>query len=349
MKKVTEGKTKICVETQQVVNKKMPSFYNPVMTTNRDFTLLVLNALEKKELTIIDPLAGTGIRSLRILKELKPEKTKKIVINDIKKGFKEKLEQNLELNKLSKEKIIIRNEDANKVLNTEGHFDYVDIDPFGTPNPFLDSAIRALNRNAILGVTATDTSALCGSYSSACKRKYWAEPLRNELMHEFATRILIRKVQLIGAQHEKALTPLVSYATDHYIKIFFESQNNKTKTDEILKKHELYKEKGPIWTGIINNHEFIKKMLNQNLEINKKTLKLLKILEEESTIQEPFFYDLHEIASQQKTKTIPRKEQLIQELQKTGYEATRTHFNENAIKTNASKKELIKKFKKIIR
>ncbi len=348
MNVITEGKTQVIVETQRIVTKKMPVFYNPVMTTNRDFTLLVLNALGKKELLIADPLAGTGIRSLRILKELRPEITKKIVINDAKTGFKENLEKNIGINNLSKEKIIIKNEDANKVLN-EGHFDYIDIDPFGTPNPFLDSAIRALNRNAIIGITATDTSALCGSYPKACKRKYWAEPLRNELMHEFATRILIRKAQLIGAQHEKALTPIVSYATDHYVRVFLQSENNKTKTDEILKQHQYYEGKGPIWTGQINNQEFIKKMQNHELEINKKTQKLLKILEEESRIQEPFFHDLHEIASKHKTKKIPRKEQIIQELRNKKYEATNTHFNENAIKTNAPQKEIEKIFKKIIK
>ena len=347
---ITEGKISIIAETKKIVDKKMPVFYNPVMIVNRDFSLLVIKALEKKDLIIGDVLAGSGIRTLRILKELEPEIVKKIIVNDIKPSFEKNFKENLKINSLNEEKIIIKSEDANKVMNSEGHFDYIEIDPFGTPNPFLDTSIRALKRNGILSVTATDTSSLCGSYPSACLRKYWAKPLRNELMHEFATRILIRKIQLLGAQHEKALTPLVSYATDHYIKVFFQSINNKTDADKLLKQHQYYEEAGPIFLGPIQNETFIKKMSESTniMTLSTKTLKLLDTLIEESKIKEPFFYDLHEIASKEKTTTIPRKENMIKKLKEKKYEATKTHFNEHGIKTNANKKEFMKLFKKLI-
>jgi tRNA (guanine26-N2/guanine27-N2)-dimethyltransferase len=337
METIKEGKAIIEIETKKVVDKKMPTFYNPIMSTNRDFTILLLSTINKEKLDIIDPLAGSGIRSIRIIKELPRNKINKIIINDIKLDFKKTITKNLEKNNINQENITILNEDANKALNTQGHFDYIDIDPFGTPNPFLDSAIRALKREAIISVCATDTSSLCGTYPKACQRKYWATPSRNELMHEFATRILIRKVQLIGAQHEKALTPIISYATDHYIKIFFKSKNSKSETDKILKQHEYYEEKGPIWTGHINDEEIIKKMIEQKnkIPITKKTEKLLELLREEAKITNNFFYDLHKHSSKQKNKTIPKTNKIIKELEKKGYQATKTHFNKNAIKTNA--------------
>ena len=348
---IQEGETSIIVETQKIVNKKMPVFYNPVMIVNRDFSLLVLQALNKKELIIGDILAGSGIRTLRILKELNKDIVKKIIVNDIKPNFKEIIQKNIELNKLENisEKIIIKNEDANTALTNDEHFDYIELDPYGTPNPFIDTSIKRLKRKGILSVTATDTSCLCGSYPKACYRKYWSKPLRNELMHEFATRILARKIQLIGAQHEKALTPLVSIATDHYIKIFFTTENNKTKTDEILKKHETYNEKGPIWLGPLHNAEFIEKMIQetQKISISKKTTKLLETLKEEAKIETPFFYDLHVLAKKMKTKTIPRIDTMMEELKKQKYKATRTHFNQNAIKTNAPQKEIETIFEKL--
>ena len=39
-----------------------------------------------------------------------------------------------------------------------GYFDYIDIDPFGSPNPFLAAAIGRITRNGIVAVTATDTA-----------------------------------------------------------------------------------------------------------------------------------------------------------------------------------------------
>ena len=43
------------------------------------------------------------------------------------------------------------------ILHSKG-FDYIDLDPFGSPNIFLDSAVKRLGRNGILAVTATDTA-----------------------------------------------------------------------------------------------------------------------------------------------------------------------------------------------
>lgn len=351
MNVIKEGESSILVETKKIVDKKMPVFYNPIMSVNRDFSLLVINALEKKELIIGDVLAGSGIRTIRILKELNKDIVKKIIVNDIKRNFEETIKENIKLNNLEnqEEKITIKNEDANKSLMSE-HFDYIEIDPYGTPNPFIDTSIRSLKRKGILSVTATDTSSLCGSYPKACYRKYWSKPLRTEIMHEFATRILIRKIQLIGAQHEKALTPLISYATDHYIKIFFITENSKTKTDEILKKHETYQDKGPIWTGLLHDEEFVKKMIKktEKMNISKKTLKLLKTIQEEAKIETPFFYDMHKIARKLKAKTIPKIETTIENLKQKKYKASRTHFNENGIKTNATQKTIETIFKKLI-
>lgn len=169
-------------------------------------------------------------------------------------------------------------------------------------------------------------------------------------MHEFASRILIRKIQLMGASHERALLPLVTYASDHYIKIFFKSKNSKSEVDEILKKHEYYEEKGPIWTGKIQSKEFIDKMIEstKNITISTKTEKLLNILRAESNIDAMFFYDIHEMASENKTKSIPKAKKIIEKLEKKGYLATKTHFNKNAIKTNAEYEEVFKIFKELV-
>ena len=162
------------------------------------------------------------------------------------------------MNKINS-KVRVFNEDANLFLLNSKGFDYIDIDPFGTPNPYLDSACKRISREGILAVTATDTSALCGTYKDACQRKYWADSKNDCLMHETGLRILIRKVQLVAAQYDKALVPIFSYSKDHYMRVFFRSSKMKNKIDEILKQHKMMGDFGPIWAGKLWDSKLAKK------------------------------------------------------------------------------------------
>src|SRR5690606_17379899 len=183
------------------------------------------------------------------------------------------------------------NDDANYFLNSNKMFDYIDIDPFGSPNQFLDSSIRHLKKKGLLAVTATDTAALCGTYPDACKRKYWANPLRNELMHEVGLRIFIRKIQLVASQYDKALTPILSYAKDHYVRVFFKSEPGKSKVNKILNEHNFFMEKGPMWTGNLNDLEVLEK-----LEKSKLILSLI----DETRVNILGFFDVHVICRELK-------------------------------------------------
>ncbi|MBI5392648.1 tRNA (guanine(10)-N(2))-dimethyltransferase [Candidatus Woesearchaeota archaeon] len=241
-KKIKEGKVFCKIYSEQKVSKELPVFYNPVMKMNRDITIELLRAQKRNHLQVADILAASGIRSIRLIKELPARKIKNILVNDCSENAVELIKENLKLNHLdfnaSKDKITVSCNDANKALLDGKGFDYIDIDPFGSPNPFIDSSIKRLARDGILAVTATDTSALAGTFENACKRKYWAKPMRNELMHEIGIRILIRKAQLIASQYEKALTPILSYSAQHYMRIFFVCEKGKEKADAINKQHK---------------------------------------------------------------------------------------------------------------
>jgi tRNA (guanine26-N2/guanine27-N2)-dimethyltransferase len=337
---ITEGRAIIKVPVVKTVSKEMDVFYNPVMKFNRDISILLLSSIDKNGLNIADPLAGSGIRSIRFLLELKKSKIKSISINDYSLSAVKSIKSNLRLNKIKiNDKIILRNEDANLfLLNSQG-FDYIDIDPFGTPNSYLDSAVRRISREGILAVTATDTSALCGTYPKACLRKYWAVPLRNELMHEVGIRILIRKVQLIGAQFNKALVPVFSYSKDHYMRIFFKVEKSKEEVDKVLKQHGHFEDIGPIWKGSLWDKKLVEKMGKGNkVEENNK---ILGIILEESRVGGIGFYDLHKIAKRYKVK-IPKKEELIKKLKKKGYKACETHFSGRGVRSDISLEKLLK-------
>ncbi|MBN2368384.1 tRNA (guanine(10)-N(2))-dimethyltransferase [Candidatus Woesearchaeota archaeon] len=347
---ITEDSAKLEISEEKKISRKLPVFYNPVMKLNRDVSVLLLNSIADIKMQIALPLAGSGIRGIRFLKELEPGKIENISFNDYKSI--ENIRQNLRLNGLLGDNIFFFSRDANLFLLESKGFDYIDIDPFGTPNPFLESSIVRLARDGILAVTATDTSALAGSSPTACLRKYWAKPLKNEFMHETGIRILIRKVQLVGAEFEKALIPIFSFSKDHYYRVFFRCEKGRQKVDKLLKYHKflLYNPKtldrkvsehnfekkydyaGPLWTGNLWDKKLVGTMLKKCDDKNKKLYSLVSLINEECRVDSVGFYDLHQLA-----KVTGKPNPKIESVLKKG-KVTRTHFLGWGVKIKCQKK-----------
>jgi tRNA (guanine26-N2/guanine27-N2)-dimethyltransferase len=294
------------------------------MKLNRDLTILLLKQFPP--LNLCDPLAGSGIRAIRFAKELKYIS---IVANDMDKKAFNLIKKNMKHNKVN---FKVCNEDANLLLLKSKGFDYIDLDVFGSPNPFLDAAIRRLSRKGILAVTATDTACLSGSSPKACIRKYWAKPIRNENMHELGLRILIRKVQLIGAQYDRAFIPIFSYSKDHYMRVFFRNVKGKHHIDNLLEMHGSL-EAGPLWLGLLWDHKLVEAMDKQ------ADIKLLKIFKDESAVETVGYYDIHKFAKKHKIG-IPRKEILLKAIQKIGFKVSETHFSPEGIRSDIDEKSL---------
>ena len=350
MDTITEASIKLKIPKSDKISKQMDVFYNPVMSLNRDISVLLLNSINKNSMQIADPLAASGVRSIRFLKELTKNKIKKICINDYSSDAIKLIKQNLTLNKIqykNNKKIKISKYDANLFLLKSSGFDYIDIDPFGTPNPFLDSACKRIARDGVLAVTATDTSALCGTFPKACLRKYWAAPKKDAIMHETGLRILIRKIQLVASQYDKALTPIFSYSKEHYMRIFLKNEKGKNKVDVILKQHGYFNNTGPMWLGDLWDFQLCSKIFNDVIKNkifkNKKDIiKFLKIIKYESKINTVGFYDSNDICSKHKIKNLSKKEIIIKKIKKLGYEASETHFKGEGIRSDIPLKELIR-------
>ncbi|PIN81840.1 hypothetical protein COV11_01000, partial [Candidatus Woesearchaeota archaeon CG10_big_fil_rev_8_21_14_0_10_30_7] len=188
------------------------------------------------------------------------------------------------------------------------------------------------------------------------KRKYLSVPLRNELMHEIGIRILIRKVQLIGAQYDKAFIPVFSHSTRHYMRVYFKHSRKKSDVDELFKNHQFFhycnfcmnhfvsmneKEEcckdmltaGPVWTGNLWEDNLVEKMI----EYSEHKF-FLKTILGESKMNTIGFYDMHKFASKLKISP-PKKELLLKH-------GVSTHFTPTGIKTKLSVKEFMKLFKK---
>ena len=363
MNTLTEGKTKIIAKLpEKDVHKQMEVFYNPIMGSNRNISILLLNSVDKIRMRIADPLAGSGIRALRFCKELEKNKIKELVVNDHKENFPEMFKENLKLNGLKTNRVSFHNLDASLFLLQQEGFDYLDLDPFGSPNPFLAAAVARISRGGILAVTATDTAALTGTYPSVTKRSYWARPLRNYLMHEIGLRILIRKIQLQGMQFDKAFVPLLCYHKDHYFRVYVRSEKGTERCDELMKQQQYFlycpqcvnfrtsifnKENcdrcgreflfaGQLWTGRLFDRELLVEMVKKNPFPEEE--KFLKMLKEESAKDLVGFYDLHEIAHRYQ-KEPPKMELVLKRLK-----AVRTQFSPTGIKTEKRVKEILKVF-----
>ena len=365
LQKLSEGKAVFYAPVEKIVSKKMGVFYNPKMKLNRDMTVIVLKSHDfGKSVRIAEPLAGTGVRSIRLLLEVQKSMIEQADINDGSDEACKLINKNLRLNRMAARASVSCGEASMFLLKSTG-YDYIDIDPFGYPGRFLHAAMQRLARGGILGVTATDLSALAGTAPKACYRKYWAKPLRSELMHEIGLRIMVRFVQLIGMQYEKALQPVLCYYRGHYMRAFFHCEKGLGRADKIGTWHgyavqckkclkietaqipamrcsscgSTAEYAGPMWLGKLNEKKLLKAMM-KNAKAEKKDGKiyaeaaeLLAVLSKEAEINALGFYDTNRLSQVLRIKP-PKKLELIQAMQKAGYRAAPTHFSPIGIRTN---------------
>lgn len=347
--------------------KNDQAFYNPEAKLSRDIGIALIFALGKNNLRAADVLSGTGARTLRLIKETPKGTFKKIFTNDINPKSTRIIKQNAKENKIS-QKIKISNNEATLFLMGLNMMDYIDIDPFGSPVPFVDTAMRRLAKGGVLAIAATDTAALTGASFQACVRKYNARPLHGEMMHEIGMRILVKKVQEIAGQHEKALTPIYCHSSNHYMRAYFKCENGAEKTKNTLSQHGFvhycyrcldrhtskYNEPkkccgapmtvaGPLWLGNLWDEQLAKKM--ERLNISPEAHKLTKNIAQESKIQSLGTFSLPHLSSVL-GKNAPKQEKVFETLQRQGYKAALSHFGKELIRTNAPLETMKKLFKK---
>ena len=137
-------------------------FFNEQMAFNRDVSVMFLRAFDK-EMTVADAMTATGSRAVRIAHEV--PKTS-VTANDISSYAIPYIEENIRINDL--DNCTASNRNLHSLL-AEHVFDYIDIDPFGSPMPFLHSSIIGCRRNGYLAITATDTAPLAGAHRDKCE------------------------------------------------------------------------------------------------------------------------------------------------------------------------------------
>ena len=361
---ITEGTTEILILPQKQ-SKKGPGtkqkepFYNPAMELNRDLSILVNQwfvSQSKGHVYLLDGLAAAGIRGVRLANEVDGDFD--VTINDWNEQAFSLIKKNVERNKLKN--ITTCQKDLN-VLLSENRYHFIDIDPFGSPVFFVDSALRSVYNNGVISCTATDTATLCGTYPKVCLRRYGARPLHSPVMKEIGLRILLGFLCREAAKYDGGIAPLISYSTDHYFRVYVKIRNGKDYANSSMKNFSIIDSQkiplssntkdavGPLWLGRLHNKEIIQELrtnlFTKTLNTKHELWKLLSLLEEEADAP-PFFYTAEGLASELNT-LVPKREHIFEKLQEMDYKAMRTHFSPTGFKTNASPVEIKKIFKEL--
>ena len=236
--KLSDNCTVINEGKAQIIVKKKNVFYNPVQEFNRDLSIVVLtnyikecltnpikkknqvgNTDKKNDIRILEALSATGLRSIRYAKEVSG--IDEIIANDISCEAVNVIKENIIHNKV--EQIVKANhEDATMTMyqNKKSKFDVIDLDPYGCPSIFLDSAVQSVKDNGLLFVTATDMAVLAGNSPETCYVKYGAISLKSKACHEIALRILLQNIAAHAGRYGKVITPILSVSADFYIRVF---------------------------------------------------------------------------------------------------------------------------------
>ncbi|RLG15107.1 MAG: tRNA (guanine(10)-N(2))-dimethyltransferase [Candidatus Nanohalarchaeota archaeon] len=350
---VCEGKANVHVYEGKIT-KKDPVFFNPEMKFNRDISVACVKVaweMSSEAWVICDLLSGCGIRGIRYLLEVPGIEF--AVLNDANPTAFEIIKRNVGLNKV--EGAEIENMESNVLLSMHGNkFNFVDIDPFGSPVPFLDNAARAVRHGGFLGVTATDLGPLAGTYPKTCLRRYGAKSLKTDVMHETGVRILVGYIIRVLSSYDKGFLPLLCFCSRHYYRIFGKVKRSRSCADKavaglgyMLYCHKCGKRKysrfnketcacgaefdyaGPLYTGGLFDDEFV-----ESIEpMDSKMEKFVDILREESKV-DGMLYDVHEICSLNKLETV-RRDCLVSCLREKDYSASGSVFGGHTVRTDA--------------
>ena len=393
---IREGKVKLLVPKLQAFVKsasdyapsKAPVFYNPIMELNRDIAVLALQAYQRMvdhEISVCEPLASCGIRGVRFASEV--QGTREVLMNDINEKAVQTALYNVYLNKVG-EKVIVENGDANLLLSDHGaphrRFDAIDLDPFGSPVPYIDSAVRALSNHGLLALTATDMAPLCGVYPKACIRKYGGKSLRTEYCHELAVRLLAGCLATMAAKHEIGMRILFSHSAEHYVRLYTVMEYGAKKADESLKSMGymlhcfkcFHRESleglsaighsgkcsecgsklslgGPLWLGRIFDSSFCQLMeeeqKHRKFKNGKRIEKILVLTKNEADA--PIGYYVVDKLCDALNLPVPSVKSVIETLRNEGFQACLTHFNPKGIRSNAlatKMKELVEEIVRLV-
>jgi len=342
-------------------------FYNPEMKFCRDVSVALIRAARAgAHARTVDATAGSGIRAIRYAREcggavgdlwlvdISPSSARAAKANAARNGVRA----------FAAPTSFARF--ANSV-RAKGGFQLIELDPFGTPVPFLHDALRLARDGTLLSVTATDTAVLCGAHPKACLKNYQAKPLNPFCCHEVGARILLGKIARAAAEFDLAALPLMALSHRHYFKVFVSLKKGAGAAAETLRKIGfishcgtcLHRETsfgvacttparctacggtlehaGPLWLGKLHDGGLLARMIAETGSSAPKLAALFTVMRAEDGLP-PLYFELPRVTERLRAGALGR-ETIASALETAGFEASRTHFHPNALKTTAPAKD----------
>jgi tRNA (guanine26-N2/guanine27-N2)-dimethyltransferase len=332
-------------------------FFNPGMALNRDLSVLLVEAFARakgREVDVADALAGTGARSLRLAREV--EAPLIVHANDGDANAVQALRKGIAANGLDTASIGVSEGDAHLFLAAR-RFDVVDLDPCGSPAPFLDAAMRSVRHGGLLCATATDTGALAGKFPRVCRRRYDAHhglhkaPWRAEV----GLRILAGALVRSAGRFERTAVPVLSIASGHWMRVVARVEDGPqgdaslkrlgsatldagTGNGRFLAPGEAAAEwAGALWTGPLHAAALLDGMADamagKTLARPKETAALLALLRQEA--EAPAFWIVPDRLQKGFRPPAPRRDAFMARLREAGFQAARSHVEPQGIRTDA--------------
>jgi len=338
-------------------------FYNPAARVSRDLTIVVLRASAAPPggWSVLDGLCGSGVRGLRVLKEV--DAVSEVVLNDGDPAAAELARH--QAARVGDVRLKVTNRSLDEALADAGtRFSFIDLDPYGSPVRYFTGAALRCARPGAIAATATDVAALCGVFPAACVRRYGSLPLRNEWMKETAARILLGAAARKAFAVDRAIEPVATMCTEHFVRLIYRIVKGKLAADKagahlgFLKPDPEGKERprvvplrslmddgelmagkgpaaGPLWTGPLHDAELMgRTVLPEWIPGGEPLGRFLATAAGEADMP-PYFFSL-DAAAKKLRASPPTTAKAVEELQRRGFKAARTHFDTKGVKTSAS-------------
>jgi len=236
-------------------------------------------------------------------------------------------------------------------LPGEAPFDYVDVDPYGSPVPFLGTALRAVRPGGLLAVTATDMMVLAGVQPGAAEARYGARPVRGRLGPEGGLRILLGYLAHQARSLGRRVRPVLAYVRDHHVRAYVEVTEGGEDTPgpiaaivpafwhgPRLGERGPY---GPLWLGPLFDASLVRRLEVPTAAAEpRSTATFLDRVREELAADVPFYYEPNELSRALGLASPPSRAALFERLRDRGYRAARTHARAEGFRTDAPREEV---------
>lgn len=338
------------------------AFYNPNAETVRDLAVLAAAVYrrDRRQLRILDAMAGCGVRSLRYVLESQADF---VWANDSNSDIQAVLSENL-AQSLKTEQYQVSDRDAIRVFfecyNRQDYYDLVDVDGFGSPVPYVHASLSACAIGGLIYLTSTDGRTVTGRAPENCVADYGAVARIHPAAHEQGLRLILGNVQQQAASRGMGIVPVFSYFTGQTYRVMVRLVSSIQLTEqnygflgfchECGTYHKVEWRKlgrsdcsldqrslvlsGAMWLGNLHDSAQIAQMIQVATDWNwTSQIRLLELMQAEAEMP-PYFYTLGEIGRRGKLD-IPKSNYLIQTLQEWGHRASLTHIDREAIKTDA--------------